>query len=130
MEIMPLEPDGLDWGFEPRGDGGLRASSPVYNDLVNQSTAEFLDQFAETHGPRLMNLTRLWNVAGKPAGKSPSEWLSLSPFSQRDEVADHGDEGWGAAWDVAVWYASFLDARVVPHRVLSGAEANPPRCGN
>jgi hypothetical protein len=128
MEIMPLEPDGLDSGFEPQGDGGLRAASPVYNDLVNQATMEFLDQFAEIHGPRLMNLTRLWNVAGSPEGKSPAEWLQSHPAAlPGEEVADHGAGGMGTSWDLAVHYASTLDDRIVPRLILTNQYGPTPQ---
>jgi hypothetical protein len=126
--IMPLEWDGCNPRYEPESYDELRDASPVYNDLLNQADREFIDQAAEMCGPRLMNLTRLWNIAGSPEGKCPAEWLRSHPAVLPDEeIADHGADGIGASWELAVHYASSLDGRISPRLVLTHPYGHTPQ---
>jgi hypothetical protein len=58
---------------------------------------------------QLYNLTRLWQIAGEPADKLPSEWK----LGAEDEIVqDRGEAGVWANWESACWFCCHLDERL------------------
>lgn len=84
-------------------------------DLATQSRgfrALLRSSIANPKAGDLHPITLMWEWAGRPAGKSPEDWMADQWHSQKPDraiVEDRGEAGIFADWEQASWYAHFMD---------------------